>query len=130
MSRPIKLWTLAVSGLLCLQAVASLTLSPSFGLVALTDVVQLLLLLSGMLTLIPITLASRGRAQVFWGLMALGLAFWVAYEVCWCYFELVLRRDVPTPFSGDIVIFLHLVPMIAALAMQPHARKDERVSRL
>lgn len=130
MSRPIKLWTLAVSGLLCVQAVASLTLAPGFALVALSDIVQLLLLLSGMLALVPVTLSSRGRAKVFWGLMALGLAFWVTYQVCWCYFELVLRRDVPTPFTGDVVIFLHLVPMIAALAMQPHVRQEERAFRL
>jgi len=130
MSRPVKLWTLAVSGLLCVQAVASLTLSPGFALVALSDVVQLLLLLSGMLAMLPMTFASRGRTRMFWGLMALGLAFWVAYQVCWCYFELVLRREVPTPFTGDVVIFLHLVPMTAALAMQPHVRQEERVSRL
>lgn len=130
MSRPLKLWILAVSSLLCVQAIASLTLSPGFALVALSDVVQLLLLLSGTLALLPVSFASRGRTRMFWALMALGLAFWLTYQVLWCYFEVVLRQEVPTPFAGDVVIFLHLVPMTAALAMQPHVRQDERASRL
>jgi hypothetical protein len=38
--------------------------------------------------------------------------------------------DVPDPFLGDIVLFLHLVPMIAALAVLPHLREDERDERI
>jgi hypothetical protein len=37
---------------------------------------------------------------------------------------------VPDPFLGDIVLFLHLVPMIAALAVLPHLREDERDERI
>jgi hypothetical protein len=38
--------------------------------------------------------------------------------------------DVPDPFLGDVVLFLHLVPMIAALAVLPHLREDERDERI
>src|SRR5208282_160235 len=37
---------------------------------------------------------------------------------------------VPDPFLGDVVLFLHLVPMIAALAVLPHLREDERDERV
>ena len=48
----------------------------------------------------------------------------------WTYFEVFLRKDVPNPFGGDVVLFLHLVPMTAALAMQPHVQRDDRTTRL
>jgi signal transduction histidine kinase len=49
--------------------------------------------------------------------------------VLWNYFELGLRQDVPDLFISDIVLFLHIVPMIAAVALQPHRQEDERVVR-
>ncbi len=125
-----KLWLWAVCGLLCAQVLASVVLHPGFALVASTDLLQLLLLLSGMLALWPVVLASRGRPRIFWALITLGVAFWFADQILWCYFEVFLRRDVPTPFAGDVVLFLHLVPMIAALAVQPHVEPDRRSARL
>ena len=63
--------------------------------------------------------------------MMLGMAFWFSYQVlvdatskCCC------GNDVPNPFGGDVVMFLHLVPMTAALAMQPHLQPDYRTTRL
>jgi signal transduction histidine kinase len=130
MSRRYKLWIFTASALLCTQAAASLVLPESFALVALTDLIQLLLLLSGTMALLLVTMASHGRARMFWAMMTLGLAFWFAYQGLWCYFEVLLRTDVPTPFVGDVVLFLHLVPMTAALAMQPQVEQDHRTTRL
>jgi len=125
-----RVWILAALGLVCAQAVASLVLPRGFALLALTDLVQLALLFSGLAALIPVACASHGRARIFWAFMTLGLAFWSSYQLLWCYFEVFLRSDVPTPFAGDVVLFLHLVPMTAALAMQPHVQQDHRTSRL
>lgn len=130
MSRRSKLWIFTASGLLCAQAAASLVLPQGFVLIALSDVTQLLLLLSGTVALLLVAWSSHGRARMFWAMMTLGLAFWLAYQGLWCYFEVLLRKDVPTPFAGDVVIFLHLVPMTAALAMQPQVEQDNRTTRL
>jgi signal transduction histidine kinase len=130
LSRRSKLWILAAGGLVCAQAVASLVLRRGFALIALSDLTQLILLLSGALALLPTLLATRGRTRLFWGLMMLGVVFWLSYQVLWSYFEVFLRRDVPNPFAGDVVLFLHLVPMTAALAMQPHAQQNDRATRL
>ena len=43
---------------------------------------------------------------------------------------MIKRQDVPDPYLGDIVLFLHLVPMIAALAVLPHRREEERDERI
>ena len=124
------MWILAASGLVFAQAAASMVLPHSFTLVVLSDITQSVLLLSGALALLPNTLATRGRTRLFWALMTLGLAFWLAYQLLWTYFEVFLRRDVPNPFVGDIILFLHIVPMMAALAMQPHVEQDDRTTRL
>jgi len=126
----LKLWALAAAGLLCAQAAASLILPHGPVLVALSDLTQLLLLLSGTLALLPVVMSSHGRVRAFWGLMTLGMVFWLSYQALWCYFEVYLHREVPNPFGGDIVLFLHLVPMTAALATQPHIQQDSRASRL
>src|SRR2546422_9708113 len=130
MSGRSRMWILAASGLVFAQAAASMVLPHSFTLVVLSDIIQSILLLSGALALLPNTLATRGRTRLFWALMTLGLAFWLAYQLLWTYFEVFLRRDVPNPFVGDVILFLHIVPMMAALAMQPHVEQDDRTTRL
>ena len=130
MSGRSKLWISAAAALVFGQIVASLFLHPSFALVALSDLAQLVLLFSGTISLFPSVLATRGRIRLFWALMMLGMAFWLSYQSLWTYFEVLLRRDVPNPFAGDVVLFLHLVPMTAALALQPHVQQDDRTTRL
>jgi signal transduction histidine kinase len=125
-----KTWIVAASALVFAQAGASLILRPSFALIALSDLTQCLLLFSGTLSFLPNVLATRGRTRLFWALMMLGMASWLAYQLLWNYFEIFLRREVPNPFWGDIVLFLHIVPMMAALALQPHLDQDHRRARL
>jgi signal transduction histidine kinase len=125
-----KLWIWAAVGLVLAQAMASIFLRQGFALIVISDVVQCLLLLAGTLSFLPNAIASKGRTRLFWALMTLGLTFWFSYQVLWTYIELVLRQDVPEPFVGDVVLILHIVPMMAALALQPHIEQDDRTIRL
>lgn len=84
-----------------------------------------MLLLSATLSLLARAVRGTGRLRMFWGLLAVGMAFWFAYQAMWTYFEVWLRQDVPDLFAGDIVLFLHIVPLMAALALRPHALQDE-----
>jgi len=129
MSRRSKFWFLAACGLVGFQVLASLTLQ-GFGLIAASDLAQFALLLSGAFALIPLVRRSEGRARIFWALMATGTAFWLLYQGLWCYFEVFRRQNVPNLFVGDVVLFIHLVPMIAAMAIQPHVQQDQRNTRL
>src|SRR5277367_1117008 len=128
--RASRAWLYAAAGLVLAQVTASALLSRGYTLLTLTDVLQCLLLVSGALALAPNIMANQGRARLFWALMTLGVALWLSYQVLWTYLEVVLRRDVPDPFGGDVVLFLHFVPMMAALALQPHYEHDERSTRL
>jgi signal transduction histidine kinase len=125
-----KLWILAAGCLVFAQGCASLLIAPGFALNVFSDVTQCVLLLSGTAALLPNITKNHGRTRLFWTLMTIGIFFWLTYQLLWTYIEVVLRQDVPQPFVGDIVIFLHLVPMTAALALQPQAQQNEHEARL
>ena len=120
MLRRYNLWLWTVVCLAAVHAVAAVLIHRGFLLTALSDMTQLVLLASGLAILAVNVQANRGRARWFWIFMAAGIGFWLLYQVLWNYFELGLRQDVPDLFIIDIVLFLHIVPMIAAVALQPH----------
>jgi signal transduction histidine kinase len=122
-------WLAAVTGLLLALAAAALILPRSFRLGAISDIVQCILLFSGTASFVPLVLRSRGRMQLFWSLIALGIFFWLSYQLLWTYYEVVLLREVPVIFTGDIVLFLHIVPLMAALGLRPHIPRDEYAAR-
>jgi len=125
-----KLWILAISCLVFAQACASILIPQGFALAVFSDVTQCILLLSGTAALAPNIVRNTGRTRLFWALMTFGIALWLTYQLLWSYFEVILRQEVPDPFVGDIILFVHLVPMMAALAMQPHARESDYTARL
>ena len=128
----VKLWTTTV--LACLAAlVAAAFLWPRSlpgPLTALSDIVQCLLLTSGTIAFLLRASGARGRMRLFWSLMTLGLALWLSYQFLWTYIEVYRRAEVPDIFSGDIIIFIHIVPFIAALALRPHLPRDQYSARL
>jgi signal transduction histidine kinase len=130
LSKRNKVWLGAVAAVLATLVVGALALPKSFALAALCDVTDTLLLASGAAAFIPLAVRARGRMRMFWSLIALGLTFWLGYQVFWTYYEVVLRREVPDLCVGDVVLFLHVVPLMAALALRPHAPRDEYAARL
>jgi signal transduction histidine kinase len=125
-----KVWTAAVAACLAALILAALVLHRSFALTAFSDWIQCILLLSAALSLVPNAVRSHGRLRLFWALLATGMACWFSYQLMWTYFEVWLRTDVPDLCAGDIILFLHIVPMMAALALRPQAPPDEYSPRL
>jgi signal transduction histidine kinase len=105
-------------GLLLGFALAPLVFHGMFQ-VAMGDLVPLVVLLAATYFSFRNTLDSRGHARLFWGLITAALAMWCFNQVCWCWFEVVLRQPLPDPFAGDIVLFLHVVPLMAAVSLRP-----------
>jgi hypothetical protein len=64
------------------------------------------------------------RTNTFWMLLASGCSLWLAGQAFLTYEELYHPGNIGGPYR--IVFFLHVVPMIAALTMQPHKRPDQR----
>jgi len=128
-----KLWVSLLIALVVAQIAMSLLMHRGAALTIASDLVQGSLLLVATTAFLPNL--SRARCptvhiRLFWILMSAGMLFWLIYQCMWSYFEVFRRVDVPDPFLGDIVLFLHLVPMIAALAVLPHLREDERDERI
>jgi nitrogen-specific signal transduction histidine kinase len=118
------------------QIAASLLIGQGTALMLVSNVIQAALVLTATAAFLPAITKRRSpslHARVFWILMGGGMLLWLVYQGMWSYFEVIKRQDVPEPFLGDIVLFLHLVPMIAALAVMPHLRdadRDERIRML
>ncbi len=69
------------------------------------------------------------RQNNFWMLLAFGCTLWLAGRLMATYQGLVLHT-VPRSLSAvDIIVFLHTVPLMAALALLPHARKMRETLR-
>jgi len=128
-----KLWVCLLVALVLAQTAASLLMPRGDALTIASDLIQGTLLLVATAAFLPNTSRSRCptfQIRLFWILMSVGMLFWLTYQGMWNYFEVLKRQDVPNPFLGDIVLFLHLVPMIAAVAVLPHLREDDRDERI
>jgi len=134
MSDRFKGWATVLVCLVGIQAVVSIASFllhwHGFALAALTDFMQCALLLLATLACVLNVFKTTRRARLFWSFMGLGLASWWAYRLIWTYIEVVQRREVPDPFTADAILFLHFVPMMAALVLQPDIRQDDTELRL
>jgi diguanylate cyclase (GGDEF)-like protein len=119
-----------VCAVVCVHVAVSLLVSRGKGLTAFGDLTQFGLLLCATLAILSNIRTSYKRAQLFWSLMAFGCGMWLCTHVAWTYFEVYLRQDTPNPFVGDVVLFLHVVPMMAALVVQPHVQRNDHSLRL
>lgn len=96
---------------------ASIVVPRSFALAILGDASALLVLAMATAALARNAARSRHRIRLFWTLMAVGFSMWTLNQAAWCAYEIVLRSKLPDPFFGDIILFMHIVPLIAAVAL-------------
>lgn len=121
---------LTIGGMISLvlaYAAVSLTVPAGFPLLAFGDIAQFLLLLLAFLLMLANAVANRGQIRVFWGLMAVGCLLWSANLALWTLYEVILHRPIPEPFIGDVILFIHVVPFIAAVALRPHQSEERKL---
>jgi signal transduction histidine kinase len=70
------------------------------------------------------------RRNIFWMLLALSCTLWMVGQFDWTYYEVYAHQPVPVIYGGDIVFFLRGIPILAALALQPHRRHGDLQLRL
>jgi len=71
-------------------------------------------------------LRARGTIRGFWTLLTAGSLLWAVNQAAWFLYEVVLRQEMPEPFFGDPILFLHVVPMMAAALLLPHLPEVSR----
>jgi signal transduction histidine kinase len=116
-------------GLLLAFALAPAVFPSPFFRVAMGDLVPLLVLAAAFIVSARNAFDSRGHTRLFWGLMTTGMAMWCFNQACWTWFEVLVQKPLPQPFQGHIVLFLHVIPIMAAVAIRPH-QADEREGML
>lgn len=99
---------------------AALRGRPSYALSAFGDLSQFFLLATATLFFAWKGISTRATTRAFWLLIALGFALWSVNMLFWVYYEVWLNRQVPSIPIGEFLLFVKLVPMLAALALQPN----------
>jgi diguanylate cyclase (GGDEF)-like protein len=118
-----------VCAVVCVNVLLSVLARRGFALTAFGDILQNVLLLGATVAFLINARKAAPKARLFWALMGLGLGMWLTSQIMWTYFEVYLRHEAPNPFVGDVILFLHIVPMMAAVALQPHVQQDDRSIR-
>ncbi len=116
-------------GLLLAFALAPGVFPSPFFRAAMGNLVPLVVMAAGFIVSARNAFDSRGHTRLFWGLMTAGMAMWCYNQGCWTWFEVVLRKPLPEFSPGSMVLFLHIVPIMAAVAIRPH-QADEREGML
>src|SRR6266853_1276095 len=65
------------------------------------------------------------RRNIFWMLLAMSCTLWMIGQFEWTYYEVYQHQPMPTINTGDIIFFLKGIPIMAALALQPHRKRGE-----
>jgi signal transduction histidine kinase len=125
MTKRQRWWAVGLASVVLGYTAVSLSLRPGFTLTAVADVTQLALLIAATVVMVLNSIYSRGQTRLFWSLLAAGCAMWGLNQAGWASYEVILRRQIPDPFIGDIILFLHVVPMIAAVAVRPHRQLEQ-----
>jgi signal transduction histidine kinase len=119
--------TAGVVGITLTYAGVALSTSAGFSLLAFGDIAQFSLLFLAFVLMSANAVSSRGQIRLFWGLMAMGCLLWSADLALWTLYEVILRRNLPEPFIGDAVLFVHVVPFMAAVALRPHQLEERKL---
>ncbi len=119
-------WGVSAAAITAAYAAVSLGLPHGRAIVIFGDMAVLLLLAAVSAAFAWNSIATKGQARLFWALIALGCSLWALNQGLWTVYEVFLRRELPDPFIGDVILFIHLVPIMAAVALRPHRPQEEQ----
>jgi signal transduction histidine kinase len=123
-------WFVLAGAITLAFAVVSLTVPRGPVLAVISDFGYLLLTLGAGIAALANAISSRGVNRRFWALLGAGYVLWVVNQAGWAYFEVVRQTKIPDPWFMDIFLFLHLIPMIAAVGLRPHRSEGDRKFRV
>lgn len=116
----------ALAGVVTLAfALVSLTVPRGPILTAIFDIGYFLLTLIVTVAMLSNAWAEHGINRRFWLLMGSGCLLWTFDLAAWSYYELIRHTPVLGPLFMDVLLFLHFVPMIAAVGLRPHRAERE-----
>jgi signal transduction histidine kinase len=114
------------SALLLIACATAIWGKRGYALSAFGDLSELGCLLIAAGFMIRNAVVNHGPARVFWWFSAAGIIFWIAGVAQWTEYEILLRMPPPQTPLGDTLLFLKLVPLVAALAAEPQSELPRR----
>ena len=89
-------------------------------------VVQLVLLLLVAVIAGVNAVRSRQAIRLFWAFLAAAFGLWAVNLWFWFYYVVWLRAGITDLSRSDPPLFLHVVLMMAAIAVRPHLKRSKR----
>ena len=125
-SRPLLYGYFLMAFAVLLSLVSALTLPKGIQSTLIGDLLQAGLV--GLFTFFAAQNMVRSQEQVraFWFMLFIGAGMWLASLLIWSTHELWFHQAVPDVPLADIFLFLGLVPLVAATALEPERRHDSR----
>ena len=119
-------WPTALIGIVVIKAVLSLAVKPGSFLVSYSGISYFLLLLLATGFAIRNGIRQTLGSRPFWVLLAIAYGLWSLNQGLKLYYELGRHMDTPDNSIADPVLFLHIVPLMAAVATLPHRNVSDR----
>jgi PAS domain S-box-containing protein len=117
-------WPLIAGAILLVQTVLSLTVSESVGWLRAINFIPLVLVLLASGVALLNAERSTQEVRIFWAFLAVAFALWALNPATWIY-AMVIRGWAQEPFwLTTFFLFLHAVPLIAAVASSPHLKSS------
>jgi PAS domain S-box-containing protein len=112
-------WPTALIAILIVRAAVSIAAKPDSPLLSYGGISYFLLLLLATGAAIRNGVRNTLGSRPFWVFLALGYSLWALDQSIFLFHEFVLHTDVPDNSIADPVLFLHIVPFMAAAAILP-----------
>jgi two-component system NtrC family sensor kinase len=112
------------AGGIAASLLAATFLPKGFALAAFGDTLQVALCAAVTVLAFQNFLRNPARTRIFWFLIFSGALLWTASDGIWALYELWFARPVPDVPLVDILLFLKIVPLTAAIVVAPDQGED------
>ena len=119
-------WPTALIGIVVIKAVLSLDVKPGSFLVSYSGISYFLLLILATSFAIRNGIENTLGRRPFWVFLAFAYGLWSLDQCLVLYYELVRHIEAPDSSIADPVLFLHIAPMMAAVATLRHQDAPDR----
>lgn len=115
-------WPMATAAILAIQVIRWFRLGEAraFTASSMIGYFLLIMLAAGIASLNAVR--SRQAIRLFWAFLAASFALWAISTWVWIYYLVWLRASTQNPSMTDPPLFLHIVLVMAAVAVRPHLK--------
>jgi PAS domain S-box-containing protein len=119
-------WPTALIGIVVIKAVLSLEVKPGSFVLSYSGISYFLLLFLAASFAIRNGIQNTLERRPFWVYLAIAYGLWALHQCITLYYELGRHIDAPDSSIADPALFLHIVPLMAAVATLRHQNVSDR----